>query len=470
MLTPYSDFPFQGGGAPLIILVAVLNMMNRKRITIAIILLANATAVINIVNSSLEFLGHIPTSDDIINSANSSMNHDYDDNGSSRKSTQHHSSETLHRVSLELRRISNNMLNSNGMWNKSSTNNKGWIWISSPAAFNGRDQTNFLNTSSPAHHQQHHWSSSLVIAQGQHDTMQEDNDNSSTQPFTATSFPKSTTVAMYGSSYTREIFLEMERLHYNISTYNTCNNLSWSRGYKVCHTSHQWAEVINQDPILYNSNCMPISNQLSLGSRSECSSHHHPCNDFTYPAPYGEGINLDICGPPGFRSDKNLSTVVGFKTFIHTPALENLFLERISNVGMRNVDVAIVEMGYPWGARGDRAFNMSLPINMTLQDEISYYVHWVHEIAFPETIIIWVATCGCTKGGSNDMVGVEETLDLVREKELGVVLDKRYLCDKKPRDIHAGHGCAEGPVMNVLGRMIFRLLDYIDQNNVSQHR
>ena len=92
-----------------------------------------------------------------------------------------------------------------------------------------------------------------------------------------------------------------------------------------------------------------------------------------HPAPFGEGVDIDICGPPGFRvrpNDNDIggseieseietgseidiennnddgSTIfeethhsalkgkvaIGFKTFIHTPPGDNLFIERIRSV------------------------------------------------------------------------------------------------------------------------------------------
>ena len=73
------------------------------------------------------------------------------------------------------------------------------------------------------------------------------------------------------------------------------------------------------------------------------------------------------------------------KTFIHTPALESLFLDRIAATNVSNVDVAIVEAGNPWGARGILG-NSSLPM-LTTEDEIRYFVHWVHKVAFPNSIV-----------------------------------------------------------------------------------
>jgi len=289
-----------------------------------------------------------------------------------------------------------------------------------------------------------------------------------------TTFPNATRLVLYGSSYTRELFLEMERLHYNISTRTVCDNLGWEVN-RQCQSAEEWNDFSSTKeyiPIQQNGDCMPYYHQHSLGSRSKCS--EPPCNSRVHPAPFYEGVDIEICGPPGFRVIPNTNTsgeietknnnddgsatfketphsvtpkgnvAIGFKTYIHTPYSDDLFIERIRSVGLGTVDVAIVEMGYPWGPRGNRNTpNSSLPINMTTTEEIDYYVDFIHDVAFPDTLVIWIATCGCGRT-RNDEMGIEETWDRVKEKELGIVLDKRYLCHRKPRALHATHGCFGG--------------------------
>jgi len=297
----------------------------------------------------------------------------------------------------------------------------------------------------------------------------------------------------------------MERLHYNISTRNVCDNLGWEVN-KKCLYAEEWKDFSSTKeyiPIRQNGDCMPYYHEHSLASRSQCS--ESPCDSFKgHPTPFGEGVDIDICGPPGFRvmpnnndigeSESKIETgseidiennnddgstifeethhsatlkgkvAIGFKTFIHTPPGDNLFIERIRSVDLGTVDVAIVEMGYPWGPRRKRKPpNSSLPINMTIMEEIKYYVDFVHDVAFPNTLVVWIATCGCTETVQADksQLWIDETWELVKEKELGIVLDKRYLCNQKPRAIHTTHGCG-GSVLGVLARMVFRLLHFIN--------
>ena len=96
--------------------------------------------------------------------------------------------------------------------------------------------------------------------------------------------------------------------------------------------------------------------------------------------------------------------------------------------------------------------------NATLADDVRYYVDWVHEVAFPETAVVWIVSCSC---GDEIAAGIDEALELLREKKWAVVLDKRFLCDTKPKRLHAGHGCS-GPVLNVLARMVFRMMEIVD--------
>jgi len=48
-----------------------------------------------------------------------------------------------------------------------------------------------------------------------------------------------------------------------------------------------------------------------------------------------------------------------------------------------------------------------------------------------------------------------ETLALVRKKERGIVLDERYLCNTKSKNVQAGHGCA-GALLNIFGQNHFQ--------------
>ena len=273
--------------------------------------------------------------------------------------------EKLLEINWELRRRGNEMLNIHGKWENDRNN---WIWIQNSTA-----------TTTTAGGITTTWASTLPLP---------DSEQQQQEIVTPTTFPNATRLVMYGSSYTRELFLEMERLHYNISTRNVCDNLGWEVN-KKCLYAEEWKDFTSTEeyiPIRQNGDCMPYYHQHSLGSRSKCS--ESPCNSMVHPAPFGEGVDIDICGPPSFRVRPNNNDIggseieseietgseidiennnddgstifeethhsalkgkvaIGFKTFIHTPPSDNLFIERIRSVDLGIVDVAIVEMGYP---------------------------------------------------------------------------------------------------------------------------
>lgn len=97
---------------------------------------------------------------------------------------------------------------------------------------------------------------------------------------------------------------------------------------------------------------------------------------------------------------------------------------------------------------------------MTTVGEIEYYIKFVHDVAFPNTLVLWIATCGCTPITTFDKE-IQETWELVQERELSVALDKRFLCHQKPTALADEHGCS-GPVLNVLAQMVFRMLHNIN--------
>ena len=358
----------------------------------------------------------------------------------------------------------NKMLNANGRWERQQqqyiSGDSDWIWV--------QNYTDTGERRTP-------WQSMIppVLSSGNNRLK---NDTYSMDK--STNYSNNIMLAMYGSSYTRVIFLELERLHYNISTRNTCEEYENEEQLPSgCQSMETWDNLLIKHPeyglIQRNGNCMPHYQQYSVAHRSDCSSPS--CTNLNFLA----GFDIDTCGPPGFRVwDVNNNTnatlphmqnlqrgkaAIGFKNYMHTPEADNLFIQRIEAVNMRTVDVAIVEMGSPWSARGQlNTPNKSLPTNMTLREEIEYYVNFVHDVAFPETLVIWIATCGCNikedrKGGGD----INEIWDVVKQKDLSIVLDKRFLCNTKPQEMPAGHGCA-GPLVNVLARMVLHLLHYIN--------
>ena len=120
-----------------------------------------------------------------------------------------------------------------------------------------------------------------------------------------------------------------------------------------------------------------------------------------------EGIDLNLCGAPGFRESPDMHLAIGFKTVLHSPGAEELFLRSLAKANLSSSldipSIAIVELGTAWGSRGKRQAitEMSLP-TLTLKEEIRYYVHWVHAVAFPHRLVFWISSCGCSQGGIAD--------------------------------------------------------------------
>jgi len=358
-----------------------------------------------------------------------------------------------------------------------SSKNYGVIMCPKTCGHCGKDANNWIWIQDKTTNKR--WASRLGMVAETNTLLQLSSDHE-TNRMKTTSFPDHLQIVFYGSSFTRSLFLDMERLHFNISTRKVCDNLSFQDHTEACHTSEEWAsqEVQKQySPLQKNGDCLPWHLKYSLGSRAKCT--EKPCAHVaTFQATFPEGVDIETCGPPGFRLLPELQEEmqkfdsgthhsqrkvgIGFKTYIHTPPTDNLLLERLKKVGLEKPDVAIVEMGSPWGPRGERnTLDGSLPV-MSQQEEIEYYVNFVHTVAFPDIPVVWVATCGCNGSGSgnlwkNDVVGVEETWELVKKHDLAIVLDKRFLCRERPTEMKVGHGCS-GPVTSVLGRMAFALL------------
>ena len=217
-----------------------------------------------------------------------------------------------------------------------------------------------------------------------------------------------------------------------------------------------------------------------------------------------EGIDLNLCGPPGFRVNAQMQLAIGFKTVLHSPSADELFLERLEEAKMRSADIAIVELGTAWGPRGTRqptAWEWQLP-NLTVEEEIHYYVHWVHAVAFPNRLVLWLTACGCAFGSIPDQRQLmKEMWQEVQShyKDAAVLVDKcvprrflksvfllpvqeylvRFLVPKTivfaffvkvladaEYGFETGHGC-KGPLLNALAQMLHATLLQLEEKLVA---
>ena len=183
--------------------------------------------------------------------------------------------------------------------------------------------------------------------------------------------------------------------------------------------------------------CLPAQYAQSLGSMSACNFGDPQWRQNCQSWMGLEGIDLNLCGPPGFRTSPKMRLAIGFKTVLHSPKADQLFLLRLKEVDISGI--AIVELGTAWGPRGERhplgGHVPNLP-NLTLEEEIQYYVHWVHAVAFPGRLVLWVAACGCGQGGIPDQRQLMK--DMWREvqshyKDAAVLVDK---CVSGPKQIY----------------------------------
>ena len=265
-------------------------------------------------------------------------------------------------------------------------------------------------------------------------------------------FPKAA-VVLYGSSHTRELYLEILRVHFGTSSSDVCPGKSNLGG---CETDAE-AEARGQRaaPVAAPmwAQCLP-AHTTRVGSRSPYEYCMHgqeqgfaaSCNGWP---PRLEGINIKLCGAPGFRIATELAPArlaVGFKTYPLTPETEAVLLERLQAAGMRHPDVAVAEFPPPWGFRGARQGPA-----MTEEQERSYYVKWVHEVAFPRTPVLWVHTC------DNDpwLQGPSPPwLLLLGQQPWAIVVEKVALCKAMGNRNGKRKHADAGPVLTVLAQML----------------
>jgi hypothetical protein len=134
--------------------------------------------------------------------------------------------------------------------------------------------------------------------------------------------------------------------------------------------------------------------------------------------------------------------VIAFKTFLHTPDAENLFLARLEAATMRHPAIVVVDLGV-WGARGKQMATPLTSTVMTVHAEVEYYVGWVHA-SFPEAVIIWVI--GGEPGGTLEV-------ELIQNQSNAVIFSKAALLKRTPKEMVCGHGCG-GPVLRVQAQML----------------
>jgi hypothetical protein len=272
-------------------------------------------------------------------------------------------------------------------------------------------------------------------------------------------------VVFYGSSHLRELHNEIVRWHLGVPGDYLLPEVVTKVASKSC----------------FGAGCGRCSHRAGFAGAS---------------LPYLDGVDLKSCGPPGYRIVEELSSTfaIGFKTYIHTPLAEALFLERLSQDGLHHPDVLVVDCGI-WGPRGRTGFNESDGANVydyalpSSTEEVNYFVSWVHS-HFADSLVVWIyGFCELRNDNLDTSTwGYEiqrSILDSVkRSRMLGRSLNSDLLVNKsriagfaehenlrgvvpghpavRPLDMRCGHG-GHGPALRVLAKIIKVAIDQYER-------
>ena len=105
-------------------------------------------------------------------------------------------------------------------------------------------------------------------------------------------------------------------------------------------------------------------------------------------------------------------------------------------------------------------------VQRTEEEEVQYYVHWIHAVAFPSRLVLWIAACGCE--GQPRCQGLTPLMRAMwlevqkHYRHTAVMIDKCALACAE-HGFPAGHGC-KGPLLNVLAQMLHATLLQVPQD------
>jgi hypothetical protein len=256
-------------------------------------------------------------------------------------------------------------------------------------------------------------------------------------------------VVFYGSSHIRELYLSMIRLLHGFPENDTL-----PRYVKDVGSAVNWK----------SKECVPDGSWKGL-----------------------QGINIDVCGPPGRRVvpelGSNQNVAIGFKTFLHTPVADEHFLDWLLSVdnngsnslgrrrkkkrnqykiSLRRPQVLIVDLGV-WGARGNTTSGLddATQVALTPDEEIDYFIGWL-DVNFPTSQIVAVVDELSVKETQPHFQSVitkrlEEHVsswNKNNENSRWTLLRKDHLLKDRPyKDFHCTHGCA-GPLLDLLALIL----------------
>ena len=166
------------------------------------------------------------------------------------------------------------------------------------------------------------------------------------------------------------------------------------------------------------------------------------------------GVDLAACRKPGKRMavEVGKNVAIGFKTFLHTPEADSLFLDFLQENDMSEPNVLVTDLGL-WGPRGNRTSNVT-NYTLTREQELEYNVAWYRK-AFPANKTRVVLILDDEKYLEHSGMGGlarSRALEWYQQDEGVTILRKDLIMKQIGPDMRCAHGCA-GPVMMIVAHM-----------------
>jgi hypothetical protein len=171
------------------------------------------------------------------------------------------------------------------------------------------------------------------------------------------------------------------------------------------------------------------------------------------------GIDLDACGSPGKRVVPELGrgVAIGFKTFVHTPQADQLFVDFLNDNQLRHPDVLVMDIGI-WGGRDNKTGGI-ISETMTLDQELDYYFEWL-QTTFPRSKKVLVMDgWNYTYYGATEAAMINPRLLAFVGKDPQTTLLRKYqIMQRMESNQKCNHGCA-GPVMYLTAKLFLEWME-----------
>lgn len=196
---------------------------------------------------------------------------------------------------------------------------------------------------------------------------------------------------------------------------------------------------------------------------------------------YRYGVDIANCGAPGKRlvpelastnattNGEPVNVAIGFKTYLHTPDADDLFVDFLAQHNLRHPTVLILDVGM-WGPRGRRLGTNRTNTVWTPEQELEYYLNWI-ETTFPYSKLIFqyetpviMKSLGPAILEGQSRICARRNLHHYPKEDQAVILRKDIILASKPDDMPCEHGCV-GPLTMVVGIL---MMEWIQQVLVQQ--